>query len=147
MKRIESIIEYIDQNYHKKISLQEVADNEYLSVYHTSHFIKNILGISFQEYLNSKRLDKFIELLMSTDETITQISYESGFPSTKFLNRLFKLEYNCSPTEYKRIHKTKDEKFKNDNYLDINKEKSYKQLENYLEELNKKIEEFNKNNL
>lgn len=140
MRRIERIIAYIDQNYQKKIELKDIASNEFLSPHYISHFIKDMLGISFQEYLNLKRLDRFIELLTTTDKTITDISYESGFPSTKSLNRLFKLKYNCSPSEYKRNYSEKSLESQEDNFLYRDKEEAYKKLEIYLKELNKKIE-------
>lgn len=138
MSRIENIITYIDNNFQKKITLQDVADNEYLSVYHTSRFITKTLGLSFQEYLNYKRLDKFIDLLGSTDKTITEISYESGFPSPKSLNRLFKIEYNCSPSEYMKNKANKEltyEKVEEKTYLDIDKRAAYRKLFSYLKPL------------
>lgn len=145
MRRIESIISYIDENYNKKITLKEIADNEYLSVYHMSHFIKDILGISFQEYLNIKRLDKFIELLMNTNKTITEMSYESGFPSPKSLNRLFKIKYNCSPSEYKKNNIDKDKYLLDKKTTEIDKKEAYKEFFIYIEDLNRSIEKTSKN--
>lgn len=102
MERIQRVVSYIDKNADKGVTLQEVADVENLNVYYMSHFIKRVLGISFQKYLNVIRLDKSLKLLSTTNKTITEISYESGFPSTKSLNRIFKRELNCSPSEYRR---------------------------------------------
>ena len=105
MERMQRIMFYIDENIDKGVSLQGIADREHLNTYYLSHFIKRMLGISFQEYLNYIRLDKSLKLLSTTNKTITEISYESGFPSTKSLNRIFRREFDCSPSEYRKDNK------------------------------------------
>ena len=141
--RINNIIRYIDNNLQNGITLKDIADNENLNPYYLSHYIKRVMGISFQEYLNYKRLDKATELLLKTGKTITEIAFESGFPSTKALNTLIKKEYDCTPMEYREknenlIKKTNsfdadDEKIKSKSYLDVERTTSFSKLFTYLE--------------
>ncbi len=105
--RIQSILKYIEENSGRQVSLKEIADHHQINQYYLSHFIKKKMGMSFQEYLNSIRLDKAINLLLSSNKPITEISYASGFPSIKSFNRRFKNMYGCSPTEYKKANTPK----------------------------------------
>ncbi len=141
--RLNSIISYIDSNFDKGITLQNVADNENLNVYYLSHYIKKSFGITFQEYLNMMRLDKAIVLLTRTDKTITDVAFESGFPSTKALNNLFKNEYNCTPSEFRKENKNKaknlyklspdEEKLRSKSYFDVDRTSAFSKLYTYLD--------------
>lgn len=100
--RLQNIINYINDNFENKITLQEIADREQLNVYYLSHFFKDKMGMSFQQYMNSIRMDKAIRLLLNSNYTITKISYASGFPSTKSFYKLFKDINNCTPTDFRK---------------------------------------------
>lgn len=160
IRRLNSIISYIDNNFDKGITLQDVADNEKLNVYYLSHYIKGALGITFQEYLNMNRLDKAVVLLARTDKTITEIAYESGFPSTKALNNSFKNEFNCTPSQFRKENNNKansvykldpDKEFqKSRSYLDVDRTTAFSKLFKYLNPVNeeeKNLETSKKENI
>lgn len=140
--RLNSIIRYIDNNFDRGVTLQEVADNENLSVYYLSHYIKKALGITFQEYLNAIRLEKAVVLLARTDKTITEVALESGFPSTKSLNNLFRNIYDCTPSQFRKENKNKanniyklgsdEEKIRNKSYFDVDRNLAFSKLFTYL---------------
>lgn len=143
IKRLQSIISYINENLDEDVTLQKIADREQLNVYYISHFIQKKMGMSFQRYLNSIRLDKAVNLLSNTNKTITEISYASGFPSTKAFNKGFKDTYGCSPTEYRKENvlfpsngrKNKNVDFdnkKSKTYLDVDRKAALKKLFTYL---------------
>lgn len=139
-ERIRRIVDYINENMVKGVSLQEIAEREDLNPYYLSHFIKRSLGISFQEYLNFIRLESVTKLLLSTNKTIIDISHESGFPSTKSLNRIFKREYQISPTDYRKLHKRENgfandidlQKIKSKRYVDVDRHLALDKLFTYL---------------
>ena len=139
--RINSIIEYIDINLQNGITLKGLSENVNLNPYYLSHYIKRIMGISLQEYLNYKRLDKATELLIRTNKTITEIAFESGFSSTKALNTLIKKEYNITPVEYREKNKKvvanifniDDESIRSKSYFDVERTASFSKLYTYLE--------------
>ncbi|WP_411167569.1 AraC family transcriptional regulator [Clostridium sp. MB05] len=105
LARIQNILKYINENLDRKITLLEIANRENLSIYYLSHFIKKNIGISFQEYINNARIDKALNLLLRTNNSITEIAYESGFSSTRTFNEIFKTIYKCSPREYRKSNK------------------------------------------
>lgn len=108
-KRIIRVINYVNENYVQKISLQEIAEKEYLSKYYLSHFIKEKLGMSFQELVNEVRLEQAINLLDKTNMKILDISLACGFSDAKYLNKLMKERFGCSAKTYqsKNIQTTK----------------------------------------
>ena len=54
------------------------------------------------EYLLKLRLDEAVRLLLTTDQTITEIAEQSGFPNLKSLNQSFRAKYGASPKEYRQ---------------------------------------------
>ncbi len=59
--------------------------------------------MSFQEYLNTIRLDKAIKMLISTDMPIIDISNNVGFSNINSFNNLFRDSYNTTPpTEFRK---------------------------------------------
>lgn len=149
IKRIEEIIVYINENIEKKLSLKQIAAKQDINLYYLSHFFKKKTGISFQEYINIKRLERATKLLINTDNKVTDIVFKCGFSSTNYFNRIFKEKYNCTPTEYREeniiLNKNLDiDKIKNKTYLDVDRKAAFKKLLSYL---NPKVIESNDKNV
>jgi len=102
MDRIAAITDYIDQNYQRKLLLEEIAEMHNLTLTHVSHLFKDTLGIPFQEYLKEKRFEHALSLFENTDATILEITVESGFSDERYLTRLFHERMGCSPREYRK---------------------------------------------
>lgn len=105
LERLNRIISYIQENYAQKISLNYIAQKENLDMHYLSHFIKENLGISFQQYINKVRLEKAVSLLMKTNMSKLDICIESGFSDYRYLSNMFKKEYGCTPAQYKLNNK------------------------------------------
>ncbi len=82
-------IKYIQDNYTKNISLQEVADMANVSKYHFCSIFKEFTGHTFKEYHNRIRINKAIELLGTTDMSITEIAFLCGFNDSNYFSRKF----------------------------------------------------------
>jgi len=141
--RLRNILHYIDEHADDNVTLQGLADREHLNPCYLSHFIREKMGMSFQQYLNHVRLDRAVNLLTNTDRTITEISYASGYPSIKAFNRNFKAVYRCSPKEYRNgNHLSPGGKWIRDDpgsgekrsrtYLDVDRNAALKKLFSYL---------------
>ncbi len=97
------VLKYIERHYNEHISLSEISN---VLNFHKSYFckfFKNILGISFVEYLNLVRLNKAKKLMAETQKNITEISYEVGFSSVSYFIKTFKKYNYCSPNKYKSL--------------------------------------------
>lgn len=53
------------------------------------------------QYINSVRLEKAITCLVESDLTITEVALKSGFDSINYFSRLFKIQYNMTPREFR----------------------------------------------
>lgn len=104
-ERIREILAYIEKNYRKPISLEEIAKQRYLSLYYLSRYFKQEVGVSFSQYVKNIRLKSAVHELLYTGHNITQISLNNGFPNVKAFNKAFKEMYQQTPTEYRDLHK------------------------------------------
>ena len=89
--------EYINLNYNKDITLNEIAKEVNYSKSHFSYLFKAVTGQTFVEYLNKVRIEKAIELLKNTDKNIIEISYEVGYNSVANFNKNFKTITGLTP--------------------------------------------------
>lgn len=133
--RYHRITKYIFNNYDDNITLQDIAKKEFLSTHYLSHEIKDTTGYSFTDLLNLTRVDEALKFLLDTDKTITEISEEVGFSHVRYFNKHFKIQFKCSPNQFRKKYKTDEETYekqKKITYLKI--EDSVEQIVNYLED-------------
>lgn len=99
--RIENILSYIDKNYEKKITLEDLAKLEYMNMNYLSSYFKQNLGVGFNEYLANFRLNKTINELINSNKSINEISKSVGFSSVRSYNRIFNKKYGMTPSTYR----------------------------------------------
>lgn len=100
-ERIERIYNYIQENYYKRITLEEIASEVNMTVISFSRLIKQRTGKSFIDFLNEIRIGIAVRALIETRKNIAEIGFESGFNNLSHFNRLFKKRQGCSPKEYR----------------------------------------------
>ena len=72
-------MDYMYENYERKLTLSEIAENEKLSIYYLSHIIKEATGLSFQDLLSYIRVEESERLLLESGKKIGAIAEEMGF--------------------------------------------------------------------
>lgn len=97
-----SIKNYLDQNYSKRITLDELAERYYLNKYYLTRIFKEQYGMSINGYLQSVRITKVKQELRFTQKSIQEIAMETGFGSGYYLSRLFTKVEGISPSEYRK---------------------------------------------
>lgn len=105
LHRVNRIISYIEENYSSKLFLSTIAEREELSLTYLSHFFKDNLNTTFQNYLNQVRLNKAKQLILQTNMKLIDICLECGFSDTRYLNNMFFKQFGCTPTEYRNNNK------------------------------------------
>lgn len=106
MERMLRIITYIDEHYRDSISLQSLAEREFLSVPYLSKFFSENIGLNFQSYLTSIRLKHAVEDLLLHDELpIADLALNHGFPNAKSFYTAFKNRYHMTPHEYRKQYR------------------------------------------
>lgn len=96
------LLEYIQNHYADPITLTGVArqfhfNASYLSSYFTAHN-----GEGFSEYLNKVRVEKAMELLETTEKSISDISASVGYSDQSYFTKVFKKQTGISPSRYRR---------------------------------------------
>lgn len=127
--RMQEILGYIQGNYSKQITLNELAENLYLSNSYLSRFLKQNLGMNFMEYLNNIRLHYAVEELLYSDKPITKIAMDNGFTNVTKFNKVFKDNYNTTPSAYKKEMKVNKKVLKKESSIKV-----MANLEKYLED-------------
>ena len=101
-ERIRRIIDYVDDNFTNKTRLQDVAQQEGLTLNYLSHFVRENLNMTFQEYVRSLRLNQAKKLLLSDDRSLLTVSIESGFSDPRYLTKAFLEHEGMTPNEYRK---------------------------------------------
>ena len=100
--RINRVLDYIDQHFQRKLLLSELAEQEGLTLTYLSHFFKDTLSMTFQNYLAERRFSNAAMLLETTDLSMLDISLTSGFSDVRYLSQLCQKHYGCTPLAYRK---------------------------------------------
>jgi len=100
-RRIEKAFEYMNKNYDKQVTLNDLAKLVSMTEVSFSRFIKKRTGISFIDSLNEIRLGHASRILIDTTNSIAEVSYSCGFNNISNFNRLFKKKKGCTPKEFR----------------------------------------------
>lgn len=99
---IRKAINFIDENYTQKITLDDVAAHVHLSkIYFHNLFLKST-GQTPHDYLLTKRINNVKLLLTATDKAFSEIAYDSGFSSQTYMTYVFKNKTSYTPMQYKK---------------------------------------------
>ncbi len=105
-ERLRRILNYVDENYMNKILLSDIARMENLSVAYLSHFIKDNLNQTFQEYLTNLRCSRARKIVTETNMKLIDVCVECGFSDYRYLYKAFLKNYGCTPKEYQNLRKS-----------------------------------------
>lgn len=92
---------YVALHLCEKISLKEMADFVGYSAGYLSEIFKDKTGVTISEYVKSERIEKAKYLLRSTNESIAEISAETGFCNTSYFIKCFRSLVGTTPHEYR----------------------------------------------
>lgn len=104
-KRLSAIEHFLQTSYHQPVSLELLADQMFLSPQYLSKFIKKHLGRTFSHYLAGIRLEHAHTELINTEDSITAIALNNGFPNIAAFNKAFRDNYGSSPSSYRAAYK------------------------------------------
>jgi len=103
-RRIEKVMEYLNHNFDKEVSLSEASKIALMSEVAFSRFFKSRTGKNFIDKLNEIRLGHASRSLIETSHSIAEIAYKSGFNNISNFNRIFKAKKNCTPKEFRETY-------------------------------------------
>lgn len=101
LERIKTAMTYLQQNYSKKILLEDIAANLAVSKSELCRCFRRVLKESPMDYLIQYRLEEAAKLLLSGEKSVTQIALDTGFDGPSHLGRFFLKSFGCTPSQYR----------------------------------------------
>lgn len=98
---IDPVIHYIDQNYNKNITLEELAQIAHFSSPYLSKVFHQATGLTIKTYITLKRIENAKHLLKNSKLSIQEIAVSCGFPNLSHFDRVFKQQTGMSPVSYR----------------------------------------------
>ena len=107
---INKACDYITENCHRNISLEEVAQTVHLSHFYFSRLFKQEKGHNFVDFITKVRVDRAKMMLQDPDHTVVQIATEVGYQDASYFCRVFRQATSMTPKQYRsELRKTKSE--------------------------------------
>jgi AraC-like DNA-binding protein len=99
--RLRRIYKFLDINYHRKITISEVAAVGNLTNAAFCRYFKKMTRLTFTEFINHYRIDKAKRLLQE-DYNVTETCFQCGFESISYFNKVFKKVTGENPLAFKK---------------------------------------------
>ncbi len=99
--KIQQAVRFLNDNYRTDIRLPAVAREAGMSLSHFSRIFKKVMGLSYQEYLNRRRITKAKDLLSTSPQSIAEIAVSLGFADPTGFGRIFKKLTGQTPSAYR----------------------------------------------
>lgn len=106
---MKKVISYIHENITEKIMVDDLAHLTKWKSQHFQRLFSKYLGISPSQYILNQKIEKGISLLIETEMTVSEISFELGFQSTSNFFNAFKKHTGKTPDFYRKWYKTSQE--------------------------------------
>lgn len=100
--RVKVVIDFMNTNLHRRLSLSELAKLANLSVSHLSRLFRTETKLSPWEYLIRLRMVRARELLATTLLSVKEVMAAAGYDSKSHFSRHFRRAFGVSPSEYRR---------------------------------------------
>lgn len=102
ISRIKFIVEYILNNFHRDIYVQELAGVLHMSPTSFSRYFKHHTRKTFSDYVTEIRISHACKLLMREEQSISQVSFDSGFENLGNFYKHFRRITGLVPKEYRK---------------------------------------------
>ena len=101
IENIITVIDYIENNIAKKMSLSTIAKAVGYSKYHLHRMFVETVGLSIHDYVQRRQLTEAAKLLVFSKKSILEISLIAGYESQQAFTNIFKQMYKKTPNEYR----------------------------------------------
>ena len=101
-ERIKIMLSYIEVNYQRNITLEEIAESASVSKSECIRCFHKTIGRTPIQFLKEFRLQKAATLLRSTDLSVSDIAFMCGFFEMSYFTRSFRAQFTDTPTQYRK---------------------------------------------
>lgn len=100
--KVQEIKKFIQQNYGRNLTLEEIAESVYLSPSYASRLFKKVQGQSVMEFLTQVRIEAAKHLLINPQYLIDEIAVNIGYVDASYFTKVFKKHEGMTPTQYRK---------------------------------------------
>lgn len=100
--RLKRMLSYINDHFTENLTIPMIADEGMCSYRECSRVFHQQLHTTPLEYLTNLRLQYSCDLLAQTQYSITDIAFKSGFNSSSYFTKSFRLKFQITPREYRK---------------------------------------------
>lgn len=100
-QRIRTMLQYIQNHYMEEIDMAKIAGSAMISISECLRCFHKTIGMTPIRYVKQFRIQKAVELLLSTEKKVGNIGVECGFLDTSYFTKVFRELKGCTPGEYR----------------------------------------------
>ncbi len=100
--QLKQVVDFIEKNYTSQITLNQLSASVSMSPKYFCRFFSEMTHQTPMDYLNRQRIEQACYQLSTTDDSITEIAYRTGFNDLSYFIRTFKKYKGITPGKYKR---------------------------------------------
>lgn len=105
LSRAEQMACFIAQHYSEPLSAREISEQVGLHPSYAMTLFQRTFSTTLLKYVTEHRLSHAQRLLVTTDDSILDIAFSSGFGSLSRFNEAFRQAFACTPRDYRKAHR------------------------------------------
>lgn len=100
--RLKPVLDFVESRIDDRFSVEDASKLANMSYYYFVKFFKKIMGISFTEYVNFRKIKRAEQLLLTRDLSVSEVGDQIGMANMAHFYKMFKRFNGCSPKEFQR---------------------------------------------
>ncbi len=106
-QRLKTIFSFITERYSDQISLEDIAESVHLSRSECCRLFKKAVNQNLFQYLMNYRINKAVDYLLYTDDSIANVAYSVGFNSQSYFTKCFSAVKSITPSRLRTQFRNK----------------------------------------
>lgn len=104
VSKVKDAVQFIQENIERTTTINDVSKEVGLTEAKLQEGFKMLYNVTINQYINNVRLNLASQLLRGTEYNVSEIVYKLGLTSRSYFSKIFKEEYQMTPTEYRQKH-------------------------------------------
>jgi AraC-like DNA-binding protein/mannose-6-phosphate isomerase-like protein (cupin superfamily) len=100
--RLKPVLDYVESRIDARIAVEDASRIANMSYYYFVKFFKKIMGMSFTEYVNFRKIKRAEQLLLTRDLSVSEVGDQIGMANMAHFYKMFKRFNGYSPKEFQR---------------------------------------------
>lgn len=106
LNRLSKVTSYIKEHHAERLSLEQVAKIFGYAPAYLSRMFQQYAKVNFKDYLREIRLESAYKEMLNSENTLSEIALNNGFPNEKAFCKAFFDKYSKKPSEYRKCQKS-----------------------------------------